>query len=153
MRVWKTAVAGSLAAAVMAGQIGQVAAAPIQTNVATMKAAAPEAIHAGLLARPRLWLGHWRPCCRRNYRRRDRRRGALRLLPRQSATTVAMDIPGPGYGYAPAYFFWLFSGYGPTQSYESTRPYLTRPRVLITAFYGYYRPHAYYRPLLPPHYW
>src|SRR4051812_49743419 len=39
MRVWKTAVAGSLAAAVMAGGIQQVAAAPLPTNVATMKAA------------------------------------------------------------------------------------------------------------------
>lgn len=39
MRVWKTAVAGSLAAAVMAGGIQQAAAAPLPTNVATMKAA------------------------------------------------------------------------------------------------------------------
>src|SRR4051794_41431640 len=39
MRVWKTAVAGSLAAAVMAGGIQQAGAGPMPTNVATMKAA------------------------------------------------------------------------------------------------------------------
>ena len=41
MRIWKTAIAFSLAGAVMAAQIGQQATAgPMPTNVATMKAAA-----------------------------------------------------------------------------------------------------------------
>ena len=40
MRIWTTAIACSLAGAVMAGQIGQAAAAPMPTNVAAMKAAA-----------------------------------------------------------------------------------------------------------------
>ena len=40
MRIWKTAIACSLAGAVMAGQIEQAAAGPMPTNVATMKAAA-----------------------------------------------------------------------------------------------------------------
>lgn len=39
MSIWKTAIACSLAGAVMAGQIEQAAAAPMPTNVATMKAA------------------------------------------------------------------------------------------------------------------
>ncbi|RZI38930.1 hypothetical protein EGT07_31625, partial [Herbaspirillum sp. HC18] len=40
MRIWKTAIACSLAGAVMAAQIGQATAGPMPTNVATMKAAA-----------------------------------------------------------------------------------------------------------------
>lgn len=40
MSIWKTAIACSLATAVVAGQIGQATAAPLPTNVATMKAAA-----------------------------------------------------------------------------------------------------------------
>jgi len=39
MRVWKTVIACSLAGVVIAGQIQQAAAAPLPTNVATMKAA------------------------------------------------------------------------------------------------------------------
>ena len=39
MSIWKTAIACSLAGAVMAGQMEQAVAAPLPTNVATMKAA------------------------------------------------------------------------------------------------------------------
>src|SRR5216684_3582640 len=39
MSIWKTAIACSLAGVVMAGQVEQTAAAPLPTNVATMKAA------------------------------------------------------------------------------------------------------------------
>ena len=39
MSIWKMAIACSVTAAVMAGEIGQVSAAPMPTNVATMKAA------------------------------------------------------------------------------------------------------------------
>ena len=40
MSIWKMAVACSLTVGVMTGQIGQASAAPMPTNVATMKAAA-----------------------------------------------------------------------------------------------------------------
>lgn len=40
MSIWKMAIACSVTAAVMAGQIGQASAAPMPTNVATMKVAA-----------------------------------------------------------------------------------------------------------------
>src|SRR5262249_44932108 len=40
MSIWKMAIACSLTGGVMAGQIGQASAAPMPTNVATMKAAA-----------------------------------------------------------------------------------------------------------------
>ena len=40
MSIWKMAIACSMTVGVMAGQIGQASAAPMPTNVATMKAAA-----------------------------------------------------------------------------------------------------------------
>ena len=141
MSIWKTAIACSLAGAVMAGQIEQAAAAPLPTNVATMKAAVGDDVT------PVYWRGRgwgW---------------GAGGLL---AGAIIGGAIassapygyygggpyyggygygPGYGYGYAPAYY----GGYGPSYGYGG---YYAGPR-----YYGYraYRPYygpryGYYRP-------
>jgi hypothetical protein len=142
--IWKTAIACSLTAAFMAGEIGQAAAAPMPTNVATMKAATPEATTQV----------HWRG------------RGFGWGIGGLAAGAIiggaiaggspygyygggpyygGYGYPGPGYGYgyAPAYYG---GGYGPGYGYH---PYY-RPRPYYG--YGYYRPRAYYRPYYR-HYW
>lgn len=130
MSIWKTVIACSLTAAVVAGHVGQAAAAPLPTNVATMKAAAGDDIT------PVYWRG----------------RGFGWGLGGLAAGAIIgsaiasgpygyygggpyYGYPGYGYGYAPAYYGY---GYGPAypRYYRPYRPY-----------YGYYRPYrAYYRP-------
>lgn len=132
MSIWKTAIACSLATAVVAGHVGQATAAPLPTNVATMKAAAGDEVT------PVYWRG----------------RGFGWALGGLAAGAIIggaiasggpygyydggpyYDYPGYGYGYAPAYY-----GYGPAYAYPGYgyrryyRPY--------RSYYGYYRP---YRP-------
>lgn len=142
MSNWKTLVACALAGTLMAGQLEQAAAAPLPTNVGTMKAMVPEGttqVH---------WRGGWHG-------------GGIGFGFGALAAGALIGgaiasggyygpygYPGPyygGYGYAPAYY-----GYGPYYGYS---PYYYgypryygyrrywRPR------YGYYRPHYrhYYR--------
>lgn len=127
MRIWKTAIACSLAAAVVAGQIGRANAAPLPTNVATMKAAAGDdvtQVH---------WRGGW---------------GwglgglaAAAIIGGAIASSAPYDYgyyggPYYGYGYAPAYY-----GYGPAYAYPRYyRPY----RPYYGYSYGYYRPYRVY---------
>lgn len=147
MMFWKTAMACSLAGAVMAGQIEQAAAAPLPTNVATMKAAVGDDVTQV----------HWRG-------RGFGWGGGGLLAGAIIGGAIASSAPygyygggpyyggygyGPGYGYAPAYY-----GYGPSYGYGG---YYARPR-----YYGYraYRPYygpryGYYRPYRVYHrgYW
>lgn len=134
MRIWKTAIACSLAAAVVAGQIGQASAAPMPTNVATMKAAAGDDVTQVR------WHGGW----------------GWGLGGLAAAAIVGGAIassapygygyyggpyygygyPGYGYGYAPAYY-----GYAPAYAYPRYyRPY----RPYYGYSYGYYRPYRVY---------
>jgi hypothetical protein len=150
MSIWKTAIACSLAGAVMAGQIEQAAAAPLPTNVATMKAAVGDDVT------PVYWRGRgwgW---------------GAGGLLAGAIiGGAIASSAPygyygggpyyggyggygygsGYGYGYAPSYGYApaYYGGYGPSYGYGG---YYARP-----SYYGYraYRPYygpryGYYRP-------
>ncbi|MCK1740020.1 hypothetical protein IVA80_03775 [Bradyrhizobium sp. 139] len=139
MSIWKTAIACSLAGAVMAGQIEQAAAAPLPTNVATMKAAAGDDTTQV----------HWRG---RGFGWGIGALAAGALIGGAIASSApygyygggpyygGYGYPGPGYGYgygyAPAYY-----GYGPAYAYPRYyRPY----RPYYGPRYGYYRP--YYRP-------
>jgi hypothetical protein len=134
MRIWKSAIAWSLAGAVLAGQIGQATAAPLPTNVATMKAAVGDDV-TQVHWRGGGWgwgLGGF---------------AAGAIIGGAIASSAAYGYGpyyggygypgyGYGYGYAPAYY-----GYGPAYAYPRYyRPY--RPYY----GYGYYRPRAYYRP-------
>jgi hypothetical protein len=132
MRVWKTAVAGSLAAAVMAGGIQQAAAAPLPTNVATMKAAVGDDVTQV----------HWRG---RGFGWGLGGLAAGAIIAGAIASSApygygyygggpyygGYGYPGYGYGYAPAYY-----GYGPAYAYPRYyRPY----RPYFGPRYGYYR--------------
>jgi hypothetical protein len=149
MSIWKTAIACSLAGAVMAGQIEQAAAAPLPTNVATMKAAVGDDVTQV----------HWRG---RGWGWGGGGLLAGAIIGGAIASSAPYGYygggpyyggygygPGYGYGYAPAYY-----GYGPSYGYA---PYYARPR-----YYGYrvYRPYygpryGYYRPYRAYHrgYW
>lgn len=137
MNVWKAAIACSLTAAVLAGQIGQAAAAPMPTNVATMKAATGDDITQV----------YWRG---RGFGWGLGGLAAGAIIGGAIASSTAYGYgygpyygygyPGPAYGYAPAYYGY---GYGPGYGYYRPRPYYG---------YGYYRPRAYYRPYYR-HYW
>lgn len=133
MSIWKTAIACSLAGAMIAGQIEQAAAAPLPTNVATMKAA------AGDDATQVYWRG-------RGFGWGIGALAAGAIIGGAIASSAPYGYygggpyygyPGPGYGYyAPAYY-----GYGPAYAYPRYyRPY----RPYYGPRYGYYRP--YYRP-------
>ncbi|MDN4999388.1 hypothetical protein ACFQZO_00650 [Bradyrhizobium sp. GCM10027634] len=129
MSIWKMAIACSLTVGVMAGQIGQVTAAPMPTNVATMKTAAGDdvtQVH---------WRGGW------GWGLGGFAAGAIIGSAIAGAPYgyyggpyYGYGYPGYGYGYAPAYYGY---GYGPAypRYYRPYRPYYG---------YGYgYRP--YYR--------
>jgi hypothetical protein len=154
MSIWKSAIACSLAGAVLAGQIEQAAAAPLPTNVATMKAAvgddvtqvywrgrgfgwgigglAAGAIIGGAIASSAYGGGYY-----------------------GGGPYYGGYGPGYGYGYAPSYGYApAYYGYGPSYGYGG---YYARPR-----YYGYraYRPYygpryGYYRPYraYPRGYW
>ncbi|WFU83520.1 hypothetical protein QA645_12465 [Bradyrhizobium sp. CIAT3101] len=144
MSIWKTAIACSLTAAVVAGQPGQVTAAPLPTHVAAMKAAAGDDVT------PVYWRG-W------GWGFGGLAAGAIIGSAIASGGPYGYygggpyyggyGYPGPGYGYgyAPAYYG---GGYGAGYGY-GYRPYY-RPRPYYS--YGYYRPRAYYRPYYQ-HYW
>lgn len=142
MRIWKTAIACSLAGVVLAGEIQQAAAAPLPTNVATMKAAAGDDVTQV----------HWRG------------RGfgwGIGGLAAGAIIGSAIASGGPygyygggpyyggygypgygyGYGYAPAYY-----GYGPAYAYPRYYGYRRYYRP-YRPYYGYYRPYPrpYYR--------
>ncbi|MCK1387687.1 hypothetical protein [Bradyrhizobium sp. 21] len=152
MSIWKMTIACSLAGAVMAGQVEQAAAAPLPTNVATMKAAAGDDVTQV----------YWRG---RGFGWGLGGLAAGAIIGGAIASSapygygygggpyygVGYGYPGPGYGYgyAPAYY-----GYGPSYGYGG---YYARPR-----YYGYraYRPsygprYGYYRPYRAYHrgYW
>jgi len=137
MRIWKTAIACLLAGAVIAGQTEVAAAAPLPTNVATMKAAAGDDVTQV----------HWRG---RGFGWGIGGLAAGAIIGSAIASSGpygyygggpyygGYGYPGPGYGYgyAPAYY-----GYGPAYAYPRYyRPY----RPYYGPRYGYYRP--YYRP-------
>ena len=138
MNIWKTAIACSLTAAVVAGQVGQATAAPLPTHVATMKAAAGDDIT------PVYWRG-------RGFGWGIGGLAAGAII----GGAIASGGPygyyggdpyygggyGPGYGYAPAYY-----GYG----YGAAYPRYYRPyRPYYGYRYGYYQP---YRPYYRPYY-
>ena len=131
MNIWKTAIACSLTAAIVAGQVGQATAAPLPTHVATMRAAAGDDVTQVY------WRGWgW---------------GIGGLAAGAIIGSAIASAPygyygggpyyggyGPGYGYAPAYYGY---GYGPAypRYYRPYRPYYGYG-------YGYYRPYRpYYR--------
>lgn len=126
MRIWKTAIVCSLAGAVMAGQVGQAAAGPMPTNVATMKAATGDDVTQV----------HWRG---RGFGWGLGGLAAGAIIGGAIASSSAYGYYGGGpyygYGYAPVYY-----GYGPAYAYPRYyRPY----RSYYGPRYGYYRP--YYR--------
>jgi hypothetical protein len=146
MRFWKTAIACSLAGVVIAGQLQQAAAAPLPTNVATMKAAvgddvtpvhwrgggwglalgglAAGAIIGGAIAGGAPYGYYGRPYYYGGY---------------------GYPGYGYGYGYAPAYYGY---GYAPVYAYPRYyRPY--RPYY----GYGYYRPYRVYHRHYYRRYW
>jgi len=127
MRIWKTAIACSLAGAVMAGSIHQVAAAPLPTNVATMKAAAGDDVTQV----------HWRGG---GWGWGIGGLAAGAIIGSAIASTAPYGYYGGGpyygYGYAPAYYGY---GYGPAypRYYRPYRPYYGYG-------YGHYRPYRVY---------
>ena len=137
MSIWKTAIACSLAGAVVAGQVQQAAAAPMPTNVATMKAMAGDdtvQVH---------WRGGW------GWGVGALAAGAIIGGAIASSGPYGYYGGGPyygspygygyGYGYAPAYY-----GYAPGYAYSYRRYY--RPYRSYYGSYGYYRPYrSYYR--------
>lgn len=104
MSIWKTAIACSLAGAVMASQMQQAAAAPLPTNLATMKAAAGDDV-----TQVRWRGGGW------GWGLGGLAAGAIIGGAIASGSYgyygggpyYGYGYPGPGYGYAPAYY-----GYG-----------------------------------------
>jgi hypothetical protein len=146
MRIWTTAIACSLAGAVMACQIEQTAAAPLPTNFATMKAAA-----GGDVTQV-----HWRG---RGFGWGIGGLAAGAIIGGAIASSGpygygygggpyygGYGYPGPGYGYAPAYYG---GGYGPGYGYGYARPRYYGYRAYRPYYgprYGYYRPYrAYHR--------
>ncbi|MGY4231139.1 hypothetical protein ACVIIW_000086 [Bradyrhizobium sp. USDA 4449] len=132
MSKWKTAIACSLTAAVLAGQIGQAAAAPLPTNVATMKATVGDDVTQVY------WRGRGFGWGFGGFAAGALIGSAIAGAP--YGYYGGYGYPGYGYGYAPAYY-----GYGPAYPgyYRPYRPYYGYR-------YGYYRP--YYRPYYR-HYW
>jgi hypothetical protein len=136
MSIWKTAVACSLAGAVMAGQVQQAAAAPMPTNVATMKAMVGNDITQVY------WRGGW------GWGLGALAAGAI-IGGAIASAPYGYYGGGPyygggygyGYGYAPAY------GYAYQPYYSYPRYYGYRPYYGYR--YGYYRP---YRPWYRPYY-
>jgi hypothetical protein len=137
MNIWKTAIACSLAGAVVAGSIEQAAAAPLPTNVATMKAAAGDDVTQV----------YWRG---RGFGWGIGGLAAGAIIGGAIASSAygggyygggpyygGYGYPGYGYGYAPAYY-----GGGPYYG-GYVQPY-AYPR-----YYGYRR---YYRPYYGPRY-
>ncbi|OAF04986.1 hypothetical protein AYJ54_23105 [Bradyrhizobium centrolobii] len=141
MSIWKTAIAGSLAVAMIAGQVEQASAAPMPTNVAAMKAV------AGSDTTQVYWRGGW------GARGWGWGLGALAagaIIGGAIASSApygyygggpyyGYGYPGPyydygpaSYGYAPAYGYPGYYGY---RSYYSYRPY----RPYYGDSYGYYR--------------
>lgn len=131
MCIWKSAIACSLTAAVMAGQIGPATAAPLPTNVATMKAAAGDDVT------PVYWRGRGFGWGLGGLAAGAIIGSAIAGGPYGYYGGPYYGYPGYGYGYAPAYYGY---GYGPAypRYYRPYRPY-----------YGYYRP---YRPYYRPYY-
>ncbi|MGY3651337.1 hypothetical protein ACVWW2_006628 [Bradyrhizobium sp. LM4.3] len=123
MSIWKMTIACSLAGAVMAGQVEQAAAAPLPTNVATMKAA------VGDDATQVYWRG-------RGFGWGIGGLAAGAIIGSAIASSApygygygggpyyggGYGYPGPGYGYAPAYYG---GGYGSGYAYG--------PRVTVMA--------------------
>ena len=140
MSMWRTAIACSLAGAVVAGQLEHAVAAPLPTNVATMKAAASDDV-TPVQWRGGGWGGGW------GWGIGGLAAGAIIGAAIASSAPYGYygggpyysgyGYPGPGYGYgyAPAYY-----GYPPAYAYPRYyRPY--RPYY----GYGYGRPYgAYY---------
>ena len=151
MRFWTTAIACSLTAAVVAGQVGQATAAPLPTHVATMKAAAGDDVT------PVYWRG-------RGFGWGIGGLAAGAIIGGAIASGGpygygygygggpyyggGYGYPGPGYGYgyAPAYYGGgggygygggYYGGYRRYYGYRAYRPYYG-PR------YGYYRPYGAY---------
>jgi hypothetical protein len=148
MSIWKTAIACSLAGTVMAGEIEQAAAAPLPTNVATMKAAVGDDVTQV----------YWRG---RGFGWGIGGLAAGAIIGSAIASSGpygyygggpyygGYGYPGPGYGYgyAPAYYGGGYGSgyaYGPGYGYGYRSYY--RPRPYYGYGYGYYRPRAYYRP-------
>lgn len=132
MRIWKTAIACSLAGVVMVGQIAQATAGPMPTNVATMKAAAGDNV-----AQVHWRGGGW------GWGLGGLAAGAIIGSAIAAGSPYGYyggpyygyGYPGYGYGYAPAYYGY---GYGPAyypRYYRTYRPYYS---------YGYYRPYRVY---------
>jgi hypothetical protein len=158
MSIWKMTIACSLAGAVMAGQVEQAAAAPLPTNVATMKAAVGDDVTQV----------YWRG---RGFGWGIGGLAAGAIIGSAIASSApygygygggpyyggGYGYPGPGYGYAPVYYGGGYGSryaYGPGYGYGG---YYARPR-----YYGYraYRPYygpryGYYRPYRAYHrgYW
>lgn len=127
MSIWKTVIACSLTVVVAAGHVGQATAAPMPTNVATMKAAAGDDVTQV----------HWRGGGW-GWGLGGFAAGAIIGSAIAGAPYGYYGGPhyrpyGYGYGYAPAYY-----GYGP---YAYPRYY--GYRRYYRPYYGYYRP--YYR--------
>jgi hypothetical protein len=141
MRIWKTAIACSLAGVVIAGQIQQAAAAPLPTNVATMKAAVGDDVTQV----------HWRGGGW-GWGLGGLAAGAI------IGSAIAAGAPYgyyggpyygygygyPAYGYAPAYYGGY--AYAPVypRYYRPYRPYYS---------YGYYRPYRVYHRHYYRRYW
>ncbi len=153
MRFWTTAIACSLASAVMAGQIEQAAAAPLPTNVATMKAAVGDDVTQV----------HWRGGGL-GWGIGGFAAGAIIGSAIASGAPYGYygggpyyggyGYPGPGYGYgygyAPAYY-----GYG-YRPYYAPRPRYYGYRVYRPYYgprYGYYRPYRVYHRHYHRGYW
>jgi hypothetical protein len=141
MSIWKTAMTCTLAGALIAGEVQQVAAAPMPTNVGTIKAMVADSttqVHwrgggwgfgIGALAAGAI-IG-----------------GAIASGPYGYYGGPYYGYPGYGYGYAPAYYGYgpYYGGYAPYYGYRRYyRPYgYYRPYYGYR--YGYYRPYRVYR--------
>ena len=125
MRVWKTVIACSLAGVVIAGQIQQSVAAPLPTNVATMKAAVGDDVTQV----------HWRGG---GWGWGFGGLAAGMIIGGAIASGAPYGYYGRpyygGYGYAPVY----------PRYYRPYRPYYS---------YGYYRPYRVYHRHYHRRYW
>ena len=128
MTIWKTAIACTLAGAVMAGQVERAAAGPMPTNVATMKAAVGDDVTQV----------YWRG---RGFGWGIGGLAAGAIIGSAIASSAygygyygggpyygGYGYPGPAYGYAPAYY----GGYGPSYAYGPGYGYgaITRVRAI-----------------------
>jgi len=133
MSIWKTAMACTLAGALTAVQVEQVVAAPMPTNVASMKAMVSDT------TTPVYWRGGW------GWGLGALAAGAIiggAIASNSYYGGPYYGYPGPyyGYGYAPSYYgYGAHYGYGPYYGYR--RYY--RPHYAYS--YGYYRPYRAYR--------